>query len=125
MNKEELFNLHHSSFYNMVEKIFGVTKRRFQIFKSVPEYHFNTQISLIFAVTALHNFIWMHQLQDNMYDRKQVQAKRDNRFEGDGIDMETRTNSAKRDKRKMNEFCDRLVYSSDAFPNGKMILLVL
>ena len=60
MNKEELFNLCHSSLRNVVERIFGVTKRRFQIFKSAPEYHFNTQISLVFAVTALHNFIWTH-----------------------------------------------------------------
>ena len=62
MNKEKLFNLCHSSLYNVIKKIFGVTKRRFQIFKSAQEYHFNTQVSLVFTVTALHNFIWMHQL---------------------------------------------------------------
>lgn len=57
MNKKELFNLCHSSLCNVVERIFGVIKRHFQIFKSTPEYHFNTQINLIFAVIALHNFI--------------------------------------------------------------------
>ena len=61
MNKEELFNLYHSSLRNVVERIFRVTKQCFQIFKSALEYHFNTQISLVFAVTALYNFIWMHQ----------------------------------------------------------------
>ena len=75
MNKEELFNLHHSSLRNVVERIFGVTKRRFQIFKSAPEYHLNTQISLVFAVTALHNFIRIYQSQDDMYDREQAQAE--------------------------------------------------
>ena len=39
-----------------------------------------------------------------MYDKEQVQAERDDRFEGDGIVMKTRANSAKGDGRKMNEF---------------------
>ena len=108
MNKEKLFNLCYSNLCNVVERIFGVTKRRFQIFKSAPEYHFNTQISLVFAVTALHNFIQTHQSQDNMYDREQVQAERDDRFEGDKIGIETRANSAKGDEKKMNKSCDRM-----------------
>lgn len=29
MNKKELFNFYHLSFYNMVERIFGMTKRYF------------------------------------------------------------------------------------------------
>ena len=72
MNKEELFNLCHSSLYNVVEKIFEVTKRHFKIFKSAPEYHFNIQISHVFVITAPQNFIWMHQSQNDMYDRKQI-----------------------------------------------------
>ena len=32
-----------------------------------------------------------------MYDREQVQAESDDRFEGDGIGMETRANFAKGD----------------------------
>lgn len=55
--KEELFNLRHSSLRNAVERIFGVTKRRFQIFNSPPEYTLEIQVPLVFAVSALHNFI--------------------------------------------------------------------
>ena len=36
--KEEPFNLRHSSLRNAVERIFGVTKRHFQIFYSPFEY---------------------------------------------------------------------------------------
>lgn len=43
-----------------------------------------------------------------MYDREQVQAESDDKFEGDRIGMETKANFAKRDGRKMNEFCDRM-----------------
>lgn len=41
VNKKKLFNFYYSSFYNMVEKNFGVTKWQFQIFKLISKYHFN------------------------------------------------------------------------------------
>lgn len=43
-----------------------------------------------------------------MYDKKQVQAKKNDKFEEDEIDMKTRTNFAKKDGKKMNEFCDKM-----------------
>lgn len=52
-----------------MERIFKVTKQRFQIFKSALEYHFTTQIHLIFAVTILYNFICNYESQKNMYNR--------------------------------------------------------
>ncbi len=39
VNKEKLFNLRHLSLYNMIERIFRVTKRYFQIFKSALKYY--------------------------------------------------------------------------------------
>ena len=43
-NKEELFNLRHSSLRNAIERIFGVYKRRFQCFDSAPEFSPSVQI---------------------------------------------------------------------------------
>ena len=37
-NAKELFNLRHASLRNIIERIFGVVKRRFQIFDKTPEY---------------------------------------------------------------------------------------
>lgn len=56
-NAKELFNLRHSRLRNAVGRIFGVDKKRFKILRSAPEYDFQTQIRLVFALTALHNFI--------------------------------------------------------------------
>ena len=106
VNKEELFNLCHSSLRNVVKRIFGVTKQRFQIFKSAPEYHYNTQISLVFAVTALHNFIHMYQSEEDIYDREQGEL--DEGLDDNEESVETIANLAKGDGRKMNEFCDRI-----------------
>jgi len=56
-NPKELFNLCHSSACNVVERIFGVLKRRFQILHLPPEYDMRTQALIPAALAALHNFI--------------------------------------------------------------------
>jgi len=55
--KEELFNLRHAQLRNVIERIFGVVRRRFQILNSAPEYSLDTQAQLVLVVCALHNFI--------------------------------------------------------------------
>lgn len=54
---KELFNLRHASLRNVVERIFGILKRKFRILLSVsPELPKHTQIQLIPALAAIHNF---------------------------------------------------------------------
>lgn len=61
-NKEELFNLRHSSARNVVERTFGVLKARFAILSGKGREGFSifTQVKLVYALTALHNFMNMH-----------------------------------------------------------------
>jgi DDE superfamily endonuclease len=56
-NKQELFNLRHSTLRNAIERAFGVWKHRFKILRAAPEYDIKTQIGLVYATSALHNFI--------------------------------------------------------------------
>ena len=72
-NKEELFN--HAQLCNVVERIFGILKRRFRILRSPPEYPFTAQVKLVFALTALHNFIRLH--NDDKKDGNWTQEKGD------------------------------------------------
>ena len=44
-----------------------MVKRRFPILKTAPEYPFPSQVKLVLALTALHNFIMRHQ-QPEEYD---------------------------------------------------------
>jgi len=55
--KEELFNLRHSQLRNVVERIFGVLKRKFPILRAQPEYPMQSQVKIVLALTGLHNFI--------------------------------------------------------------------
>jgi hypothetical protein len=56
-NAKELFNLQHLSLQNVIERIFGVLKRQWQILGSKGcEYSINTQIDLFCALVRLYNF---------------------------------------------------------------------
>lgn len=63
-NKEELFNLRHASARNVVERIFGILKRRFRILILPPEYDMGIQVRVPAALCALHNFIRRHDPSD-------------------------------------------------------------
>jgi hypothetical protein len=68
-NAEELFNLRHSQMRNAIERIFGVLKQRFQILAESLRYPVDAQSKIVFALTALHNFIRrrMHGQEDKYY----------------------------------------------------------
>jgi hypothetical protein len=56
-NAKELFNLRHSSLRNVIERIFGVLKRQWQILGGRGcEYSIGTQIDLFCALIGLYNF---------------------------------------------------------------------
>ncbi|KAF8842573.1 hypothetical protein BDN67DRAFT_898914 [Paxillus ammoniavirescens] len=49
---------------NVIERIFGVLKRRFCILLLAPEYDLNTQVRIPSALCTIHNFIWHHCFDD-------------------------------------------------------------
>jgi hypothetical protein len=56
-NAKELFNLRHASLRNVIERIFGLVKRKYQILRSPSEYAIETQTRIILACCTLHNFV--------------------------------------------------------------------
>ena len=53
----ELYNLRHSTLRNVVERTFGVFKRRFRLLGRPPEYPIDTQVQLVYACVVIHNFL--------------------------------------------------------------------
>ncbi|KAI5327085.1 hypothetical protein L3X38_026481 [Prunus dulcis] len=49
-SENELFNLHHASLRNVIERIFGIFKSRFTIFKSAPHFYLRHKQSLCWHV---------------------------------------------------------------------------
>ncbi|XP_015934604.1 protein ALP1-like [Arachis duranensis] len=58
-NEKELFNLRHASLRNVIERSFGVLKKRFAIITSgtEPHYDFETMTEIVLACCILHNFL--------------------------------------------------------------------
>lgn len=50
-----------------MERVFGIFKRRFKILVSTPEYSIDTQARLVQALAVVHNFIRVHDPDDNKY----------------------------------------------------------
>ncbi|XP_042400940.1 uncharacterized protein LOC121990965 [Zingiber officinale] len=56
-NAKELFNLCHAYLRNAIERIFGIFKSRFKVFKIAPPFPYTTQAELVLAYAGLHNFL--------------------------------------------------------------------
>lgn len=61
VNRQELFNLRHASARNVIERAFGVLKKRFRILLLPLPYSLDIQARIPVALCAIHNFIISHQ----------------------------------------------------------------
>ncbi|CAA7035412.1 unnamed protein product [Microthlaspi erraticum] len=65
-DEEELFNRWHSSLRSVIERTFGVWKKKWRILSEFPRYDLDTQNDIIIATAGLHNFIRLSQIPDLM-----------------------------------------------------------
>jgi hypothetical protein len=65
-NKEELFNLRHSSARNVIERIFGILKQRYRILLLPPRFDLNIQSRIPASLSAIHNFIRIHDIDEEL-----------------------------------------------------------
>jgi len=64
LNREELFNLHHASAQNVIERIFGIIKCRFHILLLPLEYSLEVQSRIPASLAAIYNFIRINEEPD-------------------------------------------------------------
>jgi len=95
-NSKELFNLRHSSLRNAIERIFGVSKKRFKVLTQQLEYPFEIQVQLVRAVCCLHNIIRVtggDDLFDELWE-KEVAARVDALNQNSGQSSDAVTHKA-------------------------------
>lgn len=63
-NYKELFNYRHAGARNIIERIFGVFKKRFPAIKNGTEYPMSSQARIFPACAVIHNFIRTHDPDD-------------------------------------------------------------
>ncbi|GJZ03940.1 putative nuclease HARBI1 [Tanacetum coccineum] len=66
-NMREAFNHKHSSLRSYIERSFGVLKKRWKILGRMPKFSVKTQIDVIIAAFALHNYIRNSSQEDMMF----------------------------------------------------------
>eukprot|EP01039_Chlorochromonas_danica_P001521 gene1521-1658_t len=64
-----LFNLRHSSLRNIVERAWGIVKRRFPVLAKMASFSFEFQCKLVMCALMLHNFIRRNQAAEDMFDQ--------------------------------------------------------
>ena len=62
--KEEYFNMKHSQARNVIERCFGILKKRWAILRSPSFYPIRLQGRMVIACALLHNFIRMYMALD-------------------------------------------------------------
>lgn len=72
-----MFNLQHAQARNCIERIFGISKKRIPILRSLNEYPYNSQVKLVLALAALHNFIFKRNRQEECLVWEWEQEKRE------------------------------------------------
>ena len=66
-NERETFNRWHSSLRSCIERCFGVLKQRWKILRSMPQFSIETQIRIMVATFALHNYIRINSPEDPLF----------------------------------------------------------
>jgi hypothetical protein len=105
-NADELFNLRHASARNVIERIFGVLKRRFRILVYPPEISMDFQARIPAALAAIHNYIRIYDPTD-LEDFKDSEDMDPGFFAGDLATGQTRA----AEKRSANKRRDDIASS--------------
>lgn len=63
--------MRHAQARNVIERIFGVCKKRFKVLIVPQEYPIRTQAQLVSALAVVHNFIRIHDPEDIPEDEEE------------------------------------------------------
>ncbi|XP_050363297.1 uncharacterized protein LOC126782157 [Argentina anserina] len=63
-NEKEVFNQVHSSLRGVIERTFGVWKKKWKVLKDMQGYAIERQVKIVIATMALHNYIRRHASRD-------------------------------------------------------------
>jgi hypothetical protein len=93
---KELFNLRHSLLRNVIERIFGVLKRQWQILGGKGcEYSIETQVDLFCALIGLYNF--GKQYGEDLFEDEAINVQGDKEEENEVVGTSNAWMNQKRD----------------------------
>ncbi|KAJ0967867.1 hypothetical protein J5N97_024784 [Dioscorea zingiberensis] len=63
-NRKDKFNHNHARLRNIVERAFGILKRRFKILRVTAAFSVETQLDIVYACAVIHNYVSKHAYDD-------------------------------------------------------------
>jgi hypothetical protein len=95
----------------VIERIFGVLKKRFKVLIIAQEYSFATQSQLVSALAALHNFIIIHDPGEIIQEEVHYEPAVDDPWNNDqgAVPRNERTRAAERRDRIAKEMWEEYV----------------
>jgi hypothetical protein len=88
LNAKELFNLRHSQLRNIIERVFGILKKRFPILNLMSSYSMEKQVAIVKSCFIVHNFIKANQDYEDAYDQWDENEDANNVNDNDGEEEE-------------------------------------
>ena len=67
-SKHEKFNHAHLFLRCVIEHTFGVWKNKWRIIRNMPYFSFHSQILIVFATIALHNYVRLNDRDDKGFN---------------------------------------------------------
>ncbi|KAK4258761.1 hypothetical protein QN277_005173 [Acacia crassicarpa] len=108
-NPNEYFNFYHSSLRCTIERTFGVWKNRFHILQNMPSYKFRTQVRIVCATMAIHNFIRRYSQNDVKFDQLEEGNMSDSEEDNNDDEASSSLLSSTRMNRLRDEIRNQLV----------------
>ncbi|KAK2634649.1 hypothetical protein Ddye_029441, partial [Dipteronia dyeriana] len=68
---KEIFNHAHSSLRSIIERTFGVWKKKWSILRDMPSYSYEKQVKIVIATMTLHNYIRRNAQRDRDFDESE------------------------------------------------------
>ena len=109
-NPEELFNHRHASLRNVIERSFGVLKKRFPIISGATEPHFSvgTTTEIVLACCILHNFLMGVDPDEELIAEVDEELLSQNTELGEFYSRQTNDEEAKKGAALRNEIAQRM-----------------
>lgn len=76
-NKEELFNYRHAQLRNVIERTYGVIKKRFPVLVKMNSFSIEFQVKIVVCAAILHNFIRLNESEDYFYNDIDTEVNND------------------------------------------------
>lgn len=107
-SSKELFNLRHAMLRNVIERVFGVIKRKYKILTQPPEFSLEVQIDLVLALTALHNFTFRRMRWQDDSDVQRYESELTPQELSPPAEILVTSSEQRAQRRQMEEYRDQI-----------------